>query len=59
MNQQPLICPHCLNDDSLMLEPIRVGFYFCSVCGRTFTLGESNDSKREGENRIEDSKEEI
>lgn len=49
-----LICPHCKNDDDNMIDAIRVGYYFCLVCGKTFEV--KRDSERKSNTGREDTK---
>jgi transposase-like protein len=44
---QPLVCPHCLNDNETMIDRVgrddKVIIYLCVVCSKTFEV--KNDSK--------------
>jgi ribosomal protein L37AE/L43A len=38
MECDPVICPHCRNDNTLLLEKIRFDYWRCEVCSKPFPV---------------------
>ena len=43
-----LVCPHCQNEDSTLIDVIRVDLCYCTVCSKIFTPEVTDETTTRG-----------